>query len=215
MPLTRYCAIIGDMNRSRSLPDRAKVQRGFQKAIETINHEFKREIASRFVVTLGDEFQGLLHSPEKSYMLVRRFQELMLPVSFAFGVGLGTLSTALVPKAAVGMDGECFHFARAALLQAKEKKHEIVYGFDHPCHSLVNALVALLTSEWRRLTPRQREITKLMGVHKNQYLVARKLKISQPAVSKAYSSSIVKQLNSAETVLRSFLGSIDPVHRQR
>ena len=108
MATTKYCAIIGDIRRSRQLPRRGAVQKRFAGAIASLNREFRKEIASSFLITLGDEFQGLLLSPAASFRLIRRFQELMDPVPFSFGVGVGTLSTPL-EKQAVGMDGEAFH----------------------------------------------------------------------------------------------------------
>lgn len=204
-----YCAIIGDINKSRDLPDRAKVQRKFHKAIETINSEYKRDIASKFVLTLGDEFQGLLISATDSYRLVRRFQDIMGEVPFAFGIGIGGLSTPLNRKAAVGMDGECFHRARAAINRAKKSKREVVFDFESPALSPINALVGLMEKQWSLLTPRQKEITQLMKSHdNNQRAVAKELKVSPQAVWKAYSSTTINQMNEAEHALRGFLTSL-------
>jgi DNA-binding CsgD family transcriptional regulator len=205
-----YCAIIGDINRSRDLPHRARVQRAFQRAIEHINTEFRDEIASDFVLTIGDEFQGLLRSAKKGYRLVRRFAELMEPVDFAFGMGIGPLSTPLRKEAALGMDGEAFHRARAALVTAKKEKRSLVLDFDHPSLPLANALLALMERDWARLTPRQKEIIHLVAKYGNQSVVARKLGISQPAVSKSVSSSLADRLAEAEEALGGFLSSVIP-----
>lgn len=117
---TQYCAIIGDINKSRQLEKRGMVQKKFEKAVEFINTEYKSEIASKFLITIGDEFQGLLHTPAKGYQIMRHFREIMEPVQFSFGADIGTLATPVAPKAAIGMDGECFHRARAALQHAKK-----------------------------------------------------------------------------------------------
>ena len=203
-----YCAIIGDINRSRDLPQRARVQRSFQRTIETVNAEFRAEIASNFVLTIGDEFQGLLCSAKEAYRFVRRFAELMEPVEFAFGLGVGPLSTPLRRDAALGMDGEAFHRARAALGAAKEQRRDLVLDVDHESLPLANALLALMERDWARLTPRQKEIIRLMAKHGNQSIVGRKLHISQPAVSKAVSSSSAAPLRQAEEALRIFLSSL-------
>lgn len=200
----RYCAIIGDIRKSRSLSRRAAVQRKFAKAIETVNTEFKPAIASRFLVTLGDEFQGLLVSPAESYSVVQRFRELMDPVPFSYGVGIGTLSTPLRPSA-VGMDGEVFHRARSALTSAKKSKRMLVYDFDFPSSGLVNALLGLIEQEWARLTPRQKQIARLLKQLENQEDVARRLRITQPAVSKAASRAI--RVTEAEQALHVFFRS--------
>jgi hypothetical protein len=76
----QYCAIIGDINKSRTLERRARAQEKFKEAVAAINKEFKNDIASKFLITLGDEFQGLLKTPARSYHIVRRFQELTEPI---------------------------------------------------------------------------------------------------------------------------------------
>jgi DNA-binding CsgD family transcriptional regulator len=199
-----YCAIIGDIRRSRSLPRRARVQQRFADAITAINREFKKEIASKFLLTLGDEFQGLLHSVSGSYRLVCRFQDLMAPVEFSFGIGVGTLSTPLKPEA-LGMDGEVFHRARAALEKARKSKRDILYDLDSPSLDLLNALVGLIGHERRRMTARQRQILRLMEETERQETVARRLRISQPAVSKVVSS--LRHVLEAEEAVQSFLHS--------
>lgn len=204
-----YCAIIGDINKSRSLPQRAKVQKQFQRAIDAINKEYKGQIASKFVLTLGDEFQGLLSSPAESYRVVRHFQDFMEDVPFAFGIGIGPLATPLNPKEALGMDGECFHRARAALETAKQGHRGVVYDFDSPATSLINALVGLMEVLWSRLTPRQQRIAQLSKLY-NQKETARRLKITPQAVSKTYSSTGMKRLQEAERTLLTYLESIQP-----
>ena len=201
-----FCAIIGDINKSRELRGRARVQKTFQGAVVAINHEYKDRIASKFVVTLGDEFQGLLKTPEDSLQCVRRFQELMGRVQFRFGIGLGTLSTPLVPEKALGMDGECFHRARAALEKAKSNKRQIVYGLDNEWLPMINALIGLMELQWSRLTKRQAQIASLFKESGSQESVARRLKISQPAVSKALSGT--KALTDAENALYLILASL-------
>jgi hypothetical protein len=205
-----YCAVIGDIDKSRELPRRAGVQLRFEKAIARINDEFSRAIASGFVLTLGDEFQGLLTSAGVSLPLIRRFRDLMGPIPFTFGVGVGRLSTQLKEKVALGMDGEAFHRARAALLAAKKQERGVRFDFSDPALPLANALVGLVEKQWSRLTPRQREIAALLRTHEKQRVVARKLGISQPAVSKSASSAVVSQLREAEGALEMFLDTLIP-----
>jgi hypothetical protein len=199
-----YCAIIGDINRSRSLPGRANVQRKFAAAVDTINKEFKTSIASKFLVTLGDEFQGLLLTPEVSYDLVRRFENLMEPVPFAFGVGIGALSTPLRKDKALGMDGEAFHRARTALKEAKRRRRTVYYSFDSEAEVLFNALIALMDKQWLRLTVRQKRIAQLLK-DQSPKDVARRLRISTQAISKTKKSAAMVELEEAADALRQSL----------
>jgi hypothetical protein len=198
-----YCAVIGHINRSRSLAGRARVQRNFAAAVETINHEFRAAIASKFLVTLGDKFQGLLAAPEQSYDLVRRFQDLMGPIPFAFGVGIGTLSTPL-KKVALGMDGDGFKRAREALSVAKRKRRTVCYFFKSESEVLVNALLGLMDKQWLRLTTRQRRIAQLLN-EQSPKEVARRLRISTQAISKTGKSAGMVELREAADALRQFL----------
>lgn len=59
-----YCVIIGDIDKSRTLQRRARIQEKFKEAVAAINKEFKNDIASKFLITLGDEFQGVLLTPQ-------------------------------------------------------------------------------------------------------------------------------------------------------
>src|ERR1700751_6139315 len=65
-PMTRrgpqYLAVIADMVKSRELSSakRAVVQKHFQELVATLNREYRNSLASKFAITLGDEFQGLL-----------------------------------------------------------------------------------------------------------------------------------------------------------
>src|SRR5579863_269032 len=60
----RYIAIIADMVGSRSMarPQRRVLQQQFARVIASLNRDYRKTIASKFVITLGDEFQGLLNS---------------------------------------------------------------------------------------------------------------------------------------------------------
>jgi DNA-binding CsgD family transcriptional regulator len=203
MKIKIYCAIIGDINKSQALKRRANVQREFSSAVNKINHEFESAIVSKFLVTLGDEFQGLLTSAAQSYDLVRRFEDLMAPVQFAFGIGIGKLSTP-IKKEALGMDGEAFYRAREALNEAKHRKRTLYYSYGDLTESLVNSLIALMDVQWMRLTERQKEIAKLLKKY-SQVEVARRLQITTQAVSKAKNSGAMTELDEAAKALRYFL----------
>src|SRR5438552_2721950 len=119
----RYIAIVADMVRSRDLSSsqRRALQRRFSRLIDNLNREYRKAIAARFVITLGDEFQGILHSaafvPDLIWHLEQNFPERELRV----GIGFGTLDTAL-QKVAINVDGPVLHAARAAIEHAKKAK---------------------------------------------------------------------------------------------
>lgn len=200
----QYCAIIGDINQSRTLERRARIQDKFKEAVSVINKEFRNDIASKFLITLGDEFQGLLTTPLHNYQLICRFQELIEPVSFTFGVGIGTLATPLNTKEAIGMDGECFHRARNAIQQAKKEKKKLVYDFDDPAVVLVNAIAASVDAYGKLLNPTQQKIVELRKKGLTQRAIAKKLRITKQAVSKAISTTLIKEMEESTAALEGF-----------
>jgi len=202
-----YCAIIGDINKSRKLTYRGRTQKKFQRAIDSINREYKHSIASRFLITIGDEFQGLLKSPADAYAVVKRFESVMAPVPFSFGIGIGTLSTPL-RKESLGMDGQVFYNARTAIERAKKEKKSIVFCSDEQSEYLLNSLVSLMDIYWNRLTQRQQQIITLFKELQNQKLIAKKLRISQPAVTKTLTSTGAYSFIDAEKSIAKYLQSL-------
>src|SRR5258708_10078120 len=75
----------------------------------------------RIVITLGDEFQGLLPSatpiPDLMWDIEHRFSARNLRV----GMGLGVLHTP-IQKEAINVDGPALHFARTRIQTAHEKR---------------------------------------------------------------------------------------------
>src|SRR5439155_477479 len=60
-----YIALIADAIASRELPPaaRARLQADARTAVKYLNQRYRRVLAARFAVTLGDELQCLLPAP--------------------------------------------------------------------------------------------------------------------------------------------------------
>jgi hypothetical protein len=121
---TKPCiALIADMVRSRELPriQRPGVQQRFKEFVGYLNKTYSRNILSKFVITLGDEFQGLLSSaapiPDLMWDIDHRFSDRSLRV----GMGFGALDTP-IQKEAINVDGPALHLARVAIQTAHEKR---------------------------------------------------------------------------------------------
>src|SRR5436309_2393249 len=61
-----YIALIADAIASRDLPPtaRARLQADARAAVKDLNHRYRRVLAARFAITLGDELQCLLATPQ-------------------------------------------------------------------------------------------------------------------------------------------------------
>ncbi len=115
----RYIAVIGDLVGSRQLHDRQGVQEELRALLNEINGEYQDELASRFSLTLGDEFQGVLKGPDRLLMLLVRIKLRLWPITVRFGVGLGEITTRIDPAASIGADGPAYHMARAMITEVK------------------------------------------------------------------------------------------------
>lgn len=192
---TPYIAIIGDIKNSKKIPDRKRVQEKLNRTLETINQKYKADISSEFLITLGDEFQGLLCNGTNAMNIILEIERNMYPVKIRFGIGVGEIATA-IRKMAIGADGPGYYNARDAIeyLKQKEKKRksakaDIRIELDEENQAtsiMVNRILSLITIIKESWTDRQREIIWDMMEHQdNQINVAKRLNIKQPAVQKS------------------------------
>ena len=112
--MTSYVALIGDINQSKQVADRSQLQESINNAFETIHERYPDLIQSKFTLTLGDEFQALL-TPSKTIFKLLDHLEMLIPVSFRFGLGYGTLTTDFNKDVSIGADGPAYWHAREAI----------------------------------------------------------------------------------------------------
>ena len=179
-------ALIADMAGSRELAgsERPKVQERFKNLVSFLNKKYHTNILSRFVITLGDEFQGLLRSgtavPDMLWDIDARFTDRRLRTGFGFGV----LHTPL-QREAINIDGPALHFARAAIESAAEKRSfgGVFFGFGD-MDPILNGFARILWLHRSRLTAQQLNIAELLRDGLSQSEIAAQLRITQQAVSK-------------------------------
>lgn len=200
-------ALIADMVRSREVPrsQRPKVQMRFQEFVAYLNKRYSRSILSRFVITLGDEFQGLLSSampiPDLMWDIDQRFFDRHLRV----GVGFGVLNTP-VQKEAINMDGPALYFARAAIQTAAEKRAfgGVFLGFGE-LDPVMNGIARILWFHRSTLTRQQLRIVEIMRRGRTQSDAAEELGITRQAISKQVVSTGWSAYTEAESAWRILL----------
>ncbi|MFQ6113424.1 MAG: SatD family protein [bacterium] len=189
-----YLAIIGDIVGSRSLnpKERAQVQKRFQAVLDGVNEAFKEEIASLFLITAGDETQGILKRPNYCYQIIRKIQIELAPTEIVFGLGYGSLTTD-IGEFAVGADGPAFYFARQSLNESKKERkaygksilREVRFHSDDPIRDkIIDALflaMAVIKSHW---TDKQAKILNLLENKKSPIEVAKLLNVPLSNVSR-------------------------------
>ncbi len=169
--MTLCTAVIGDVVASRAL--RQQTRRELQSAMErlmfSLNERFERNVLSRFTITLGDEFQGLLAQPEALPKIIWIIEEALPGVEVRLGVGFGELATPLKSQVAIGMDGPVFHAARQAVADAKANQRlgGVFLGFGSWQDRVLNGFARMLWTTRDEWTPRQREVSSRLrdGVH--------------------------------------------------
>lgn len=110
-----YIALIGDIKMSKSIKNRGEIQIHVTNILKTVNDKYADSIASKFLITLGDEFQGLLLSGEHVMDIIHFISEKLYPVKIRFGIGIGTITTEINPDAAIGADGPAYYMARECI----------------------------------------------------------------------------------------------------
>lgn len=188
MPVPHHpcIALIADMVKSRELVPRHRpaVQQRFQDLVSFLNQKYKKSLLSKFAITLGDEFQGLLRSaapiPDLLWDLDSRFSDRRLRV----GLGFGMLDTPL-QKEALNIDGPALHFARAAIETAAQDRSfgGVFLGFGE-WDSVLNGFARILSFHRSTLTTQQLKIAELLRLGRSQSDAAHELRITRQAVSK-------------------------------
>lgn len=202
-----YVALIGDIRGSRELEDRKEVQQEFTDVVDSLNdHVPGSAIASRFTVTTGDEFQGLLTDATDAVDAAVSASDRFHPARLRFGIGRGALDTELNPDQAIGMDGPCFHRARTAIKSARTETAWIrVDGWSNDLDSRVNAMFDLVQCVREDWTDRQAQFARALADEGSQKQVASSYDVSKSTVSESLSAGHVQEVRAAETALAALL----------
>lgn len=120
-----YAAIIGDIKDSKKIENRNQVQEKLNSVLKQVNEAYYTDISAKFVITLGDEFQGLLESSEHLLDIIKYIQKEMYPVRLRFGVGFGEISTDIFFEAAIGADGPAYYAARQMIEELREQEKKL------------------------------------------------------------------------------------------
>lgn len=214
-----FAAVIGDIKDSRHLENRKEVQVHLQEILDRLNEKYKDHIVSKFLITLGDEFQGLLCGGEYILDMVNEIRMEMYPVRLRFGIGFGQITTDIKSEMALGADGPGYYRAREAveLLKEREKKNRPVLAElclrldekDQEKEVLLNTVFDLMYVVESGWTERQREtIWDMLLYGDGQQNTARRLSISQPTVQKALAAGSYYTYENALKNAAKILGDI-------
>jgi hypothetical protein len=205
---TPYTAVIGDMLASRSLPsdDRSRVQEVFNDFIDLLNRRYREALLSDFVVTIGDEFQGILRDPTVISDLIWDTTLAKQLPQFRLGIGFGRIDTA-IPIRAINLDGPALHNARAAVDIAK--KDEILggvfYGFGEMTDTIANGIARLLRFHVSKRSEAQLQIIELLRKGHSQTEIAKMTGRTPQAINSHKSAAGWEAFNAGDKALRRLL----------
>ncbi len=203
-------AVIGDIIKSKSILDRHKTQQDLQRVLLQINQRHQAMLASRFTITLGDEFQGLFKDGNGLLHILDEISFSLRPIGLRFGIGVGTLTTEVDPTTSIGADGPAYWKAREAIEfihknndYGRANIHLSVQEQDDTVN-LINQilkLTALQVSGWR---DSQIEVYKIILEEDlmepeeiNHQRIAAKLDILTSSLTRRFESSGIKRYMSA------------------
>ena len=198
-----YLALIADVIDSKMVQERLDLQKQVEKTLQKMNELFGDYLASRFTLTLGDEFQALLEVDAPIFQIIDTLRLELNPTQLRFGIGLGEIVTDIDPLQSIGADGPAYWNARAAINLVHQKNDygntQIYFLSSNDSQdSVVNALIAsgeAIRSSWR---DSQEEI--LLDLLKrsvysetfSQQDLAQSLAINPSALSKRLKSSSIR-----------------------
>ncbi len=215
-------ALIGDIRKSKQLKNRKEVQDKLRDVLEDINVKYESDIAAKFVITLGDEFQGLLFNEKNMLHIIQEIKMRLYPVELRYGIGIGKIVTDINSEMALGADGPGYYNARNAMetVQQNEKRNKAILTdirLDVGNHEnsqiiLMNTIFELLKTVELGWTDRQREIIWDMLCHQDgQAEVAKRLGITQSYVQKVLAKgryyTYEKALKDVENILGDLIGN--------
>jgi hypothetical protein len=199
--------IISDIIGSRKLNDRERHewQLFLKSAIVQINEKFSNYIEASFMITKGDEFQGVLKEINSVHSIVMEFERLIFPLTMRFGVGHGVIQKmgSIIP---IEMDGQAFHLAQAALNEAKKKKHVIVIQTQNEYFNLqvntIYQLIYAIKERWSDISYKRYWKYQECGTYER---VAQEEGVSTQAVWDSLSNSHAMEVIQAERAIRKLL----------
>ncbi|MCD4692007.1 MAG: SatD family protein [Calditrichales bacterium] len=205
--MDQYTVIIADIKGSRKMRayERYEWQLFLKSAIVQINEDCADAIEAQFMITKGDEFQGVLKNLSDVHRIMIKFERLIFPLILRYGVGFGVIQK-MGSNIPIEMDGQAFHRANAALKKAKKKKYTVYINTDNPGFDLtVNAIYQLIYAikgRWSEINFNRYWKYKEMGTYEK---VAQQEGVSTQAVWDSLHNSNAIDVINAENALDDIL----------
>jgi hypothetical protein len=202
---SRGAVITFDVIKSR---ERTNVALTVQKAIQRINKRYWSQLLAPFVVTLGDEFQGVLKEHSLAFEV---FLEIQTTLPIYAGLGIGKIDEGN-ENYAPRMTGEAFVLSRESLNFAKKYNHTFFASTDNRKITIaVNALAFASQFIRSEQTERQKFVVDRLTVEPelSKKKLAHELRITAASVSSILSGGGFPALEQIRNAIRAILSEGD------
>ncbi len=179
--------LLGDLEHSRKAQDRRLLLRRLERLCSDLNHECAASLLAPLKPIKGvDEIGAVLRSVDQLYRIVDAFRRGLKPSRMRIAVVRGDVDVGRATRDVARMDGPAFHGAAQVMGGLKQTglTFTLVAGepaLDASVSGLTNALLAL-KSRW---TEQQERMASAYELARGQAAAARKLRVTQQAVSQA------------------------------
>ncbi len=209
--LNDVVVIIADVRGSKKMAvdERHEGQLFLKSAIVQVNENFTDDIEAPFMITRGDEFQGVLKNMSSGLKIMLEFERLLFPLDLRYGLGRGVIQK-MGSNIPIEMDGPAFHRANEAVNLAKKKKLFIQCktwnnGFDILINNIFLLMYAI-KSRWNEVNYQRYWDYKRLGTFEK---VGRKEKVSPQAIWDSMQNMRALDLINAEIALFKYLEEYD------
>lgn len=204
----QLCVILGDVISSRRIKDKEAFQNKLQETCNEINTLYADYIYAEFKILKGiDEIEGILFDLSRSYEIISAILERLYPNLMRFVLVDDYIDTAIESRDVAKMDGPAFH--KASDIMGELKKSKLIFGIsieDKTIENLICGEINLILLFKKNLSAKQHLIAKEYKQTGSQHEVAKRLGITQQAVSKALNRSLWEEIRHIEQGLNYALG---------
>jgi len=172
-------------SRALSPAARSEAQEEFTELIGKLNRLYREHLSAKFVITLGDEFQALLHAPGIIPDLIWTLEQLFTVRALRLGFGFGLIYTR-IKEYAINVDGPALHNARSSIEVAKRNSLQggVFTGFGPQLDPPLNGFARALNHQRATWTRRQRDVVVRLHDGRKGIEIAEELGITKQAVSR-------------------------------
>jgi hypothetical protein len=196
----QFCIILGDVISSRRIKDKEAFQNKLQETFNKINTVYADYIYSEFKILKGiDEIEGVLFDLSKSYDIISMILEKLYPDLMRFVLVFDYIDTAIESRDVAKMDGPAFH--KASDIMGELKKSKLIFGIsieDKTIENLISGEINLILLFKKNWSAKQHQIIKEYKETGSQHEVAKRLGITQQAISKALNRSLWEEIKHIE-----------------